>query len=107
MHEQGSECCSYRQHPPFSMPCILCFFAAVQIAGLRSNLWPGAACACQSLPEGKIKFANIYVGWGVKNAPFVPLPPPPVSKEYDAALVESSELPLPPKDGEGEEGQEE
>jgi hypothetical protein len=73
-----------------------------QVAGLRSNLWPGAACACQGS-----RFTNIYVGWGIKNAPFVPLPPLPVSKEYDAALVESAELPLPAKEGEGEEGAEE
>ncbi|WIA22916.1 hypothetical protein OEZ86_009852 [Tetradesmus obliquus] len=72
-----------------------------QVAGLRSNLWPGAACACQGS-----RFTNIYVGWGVKNAPFVPLPPPPVSREYDAALVESAELPPKPKpegDGEGQD----
>eukprot|EP00877_Chromochloris_zofingiensis_P003995 jgi/Chrzof1/13597/Cz08g03200.t1 len=62
-----------------------------QVAGLRSNLWPGAYCACQDT-----HFTNIYVGWGVKNAPFVPLPPPPVAKEYDAALVESVELPPKP-----------
>jgi len=45
-----------------------------QVAGLRSNQWPGAFCAC--LGE---RFTNVYVGWGVKNATFVPLPPPPVS----------------------------
>lgn len=68
-----------------AIPCHL------QVAGLRSNLWPGAYCACQDT-----HFTNIYVGWGVKNAPFVPLPPPPVAKEYDAALVESVELPPKP-----------
>jgi hypothetical protein len=76
----------------------LCF---MQVAGLRSNLWPGASCACQGS-----RFTNIYVGWGIKNAPFVPLPPPPVSREYDAALVESAELPPKPKpegDGEGQD----
>lgn len=71
-----------------------------QVAGLRSNLWPGAACACQGS-----RFTNIYVGWGIKNAPYVPLPPPPVAKEYDSALVESAELPQPPKEGEGDQGE--
>jgi hypothetical protein len=42
-------------------------------SGLRSNQWPGAFCACQGS-----RFTNVYVGWGVKNAAFVPLPPPPV-----------------------------
>lgn len=83
------------------------FVVVLQVAGLRSNQWPGAVCACQPTPDGRIKFANMYVGWGIKNAPYVPLPPPPVAKEYDAALVESAELPLPQKEGEGEEGQEE
>lgn len=66
--------------------------------GLRSNQWPGAFCACQGA-----RFTNIYVGWGAKNAAFVPLPPPPVATEYSTALVESRELPLKPappaKDG--------
>lgn len=85
-------------------PCYVlrcCRRIIVQVAGLRSNLWPGAACACQGS-----RFTNIYVGWGVKNAPFVPLPPPPVSREYDAELVESAELPPKPKpegDGEGQD----
>ncbi|KAI8464163.1 MAG: flagellar radial spoke protein 4 [Monoraphidium minutum] len=69
-----------------------------QVAGLRSNQWPGAFCACQGA-----RFTNVYVGWGVKNAAFVPTPPPPVAREYDAALVESRELPrkaAPPAEGE-------
>jgi len=28
-------------------------------------------------------FTNVYVGWGVKTGPFLPLPPPPVAQEYD------------------------
>lgn len=44
-----------------------------QVAGLRSNQWPGAFCACQGS-----RFSNVYVGWGVKAGAFVPLPPPPV-----------------------------
>lgn len=62
-----------------------------QVGGLRSNLWPGAYCVAQGA-----RFSNVYVGWGIKNAPFIPLPPPPVSKEFDAGLVESSELPPKP-----------
>ena len=45
---------------------------------MRSNLWPGAA-AVASGPA----FTNVYVGWGIKTAPFLPLPPPPVAQEYD------------------------
>lgn len=75
-----------------------------QVGGLRSNLWPGAFVVGQDR-----RFSNMYVGWGVKNAPFVPLPPPPVAKEYDQALVESLELPpkpAPPAEGEDEEAEE-
>lgn len=55
------------------------------------------------------RFSNLYVGWGLKNAPFVPLPPPPVAKEYDQALVESLELPPKPAPppAEGEAGEDE
>jgi hypothetical protein len=74
-----------------------------QVGGLRSNLWPGAYVA--GLDK---RFCNIYIGWGIKNSPFVPVPPPPVAGEYDQALVESLELPPkpapPPAEGEGEEG---
>lgn len=46
-----------------------------QVGGLRSNLWPGAYVS------GKDKqTASMYVGWGVKNAPFVPLPPPDIAQ---------------------------
>ncbi len=69
---------------------------------MRSNLWPGAFCAAKDK-----HFTNLYVGWGLKNAPFVPMPPPPVAKEFDLGLVESVELPPkpapPPAEGEGEE----
>ena len=74
-----------------------------QVGGLRSNLWPGAFVVAKDK-----SFSNVYVGWGVKAAPFVPLPPPPVAKEFDQALVESLELPpkpVPPPP-EGEEGEE-
>lgn len=63
-----------------------------QVAGVRSNLWPGAV----AVGSGSA-FTNIYVGWAAKTAPFVPLPPPPVAKEYDQALVESAELPVKPE----------
>lgn len=69
------------------------------VAGLRSNLWPGAVCAAQGA-----RFTNAYVGWGVKAAPFVPLPPPPVAQEYDLALAESRELPQRPRAGGGGDG---
>ena len=64
----------------------------VQVAGVRSNLWPGAVAVGSGAA-----FTNIYVGWAAKTAPFVPLPPPPVAKEYDQALVESAELPVKPE----------
>ena len=50
----------------------------LQVAGLRSNLWPGAAAVASGAA-----FTNVYVGWGVKTGPFLPLPPPPVAQEYD------------------------
>ena len=72
------------------------------MVGLRSNLWPGAYCACQG-----VRFTNIYVGWGVKSAPFVPMPPPPVAAEFDQMLVESKELPPKPKPQAEEQAEEE
>eukprot|EP00798_Chlamydomonas_sp_ICE-L_P031212 gene31212-6361_t len=62
-----------------------------QVGGLRSFLWPGAVMACKDKA-----YTNIYVGWGVKAAPFVPQPPPPVAQEFDQGKVESLELPLKP-----------
>ncbi len=50
----------------------------LQVAGVRSNLWPGAAAVASGAA-----FTNVYVGWGVKTGPFLPLPPPPVAQEYD------------------------
>ena len=50
----------------------------LQVAGMRSNLWPGAAAVASGAA-----FTNVYVGWGVKTGPFLPLPPPPVAQEYD------------------------
>lgn len=74
-----------------------------QAGGLRSVRWPGACCVAKGAT-----YANIYVGWGVKNAPFVPVPPPPVAGEFDFAQVETLELhlkPAPPPAEEGEEGE--
>ncbi len=76
-----------------------------QVGGLRSNLWPGAFAVAKDKA-----FANIYVGWGQKNAAFTPLPPPPVAKEFDLGLVETTELPKkpvpPPPEGEEEPAEE-
>ncbi|KAL3148750.1 hypothetical protein ABBQ38_014161 [Trebouxia sp. C0009 RCD-2024] len=63
-----------------------------QVAGVRSNLWQGAAAVASGAA-----FTNVYVGWGVKTERFLPLPPPPVAQEYDQALVESNELPQKPE----------
>lgn len=73
-----------------------------QVGGLRSNLWPGAFMAAKDMA-----FANIYVGWGIKNAPFVPLAPPPLGKEWEEPLVESVELPPPPPPPGAEEEEDE
>jgi hypothetical protein len=62
-----------------------------QAGGLRSLVWPGAFCGAR----GK-DWTNVYVGWGVKNAPFVPMPPPPVSAEFDLGATETLELTLKP-----------
>lgn len=53
-----------------------------QAGGLRSLVWPGAFCGARGAD-----WTNVYVGWGVKNAPFVPAPPPPVATEFDQAQV--------------------
>jgi len=63
-----------------------------QVAGMRSNLWPGAVAAAKGA-----EFANVYVGWGLKNVPFTPQPPPPVAVEFDMGAMESSELPPKPE----------
>ena len=53
----------------------------LQVAGVRSNLWPGAAAVAFGAA-----FTNVYVGWAVKTERFLPLPPPPVAQEYDQVL---------------------
>ena len=59
-----------------------------KVVALRSNLWPGAAAVVSGTD-----FANIYVGWAVKNAKFVPVPPPAVAFEFEQKLIESVDLP--------------
>ena len=78
---------------------------------MRSLLWPGAYAI--ATPSG---FSNIYIGWGVKNAPYSSAAPPAVQKEYEPAegepaLAESTELPPKPEpevpeSPTGEEGEE-
>ncbi|KAG2444989.1 hypothetical protein HYH02_008859 [Chlamydomonas schloesseri] len=62
-----------------------------QAGGLRSLVWPGAVCGGRGND-----WTCVYVGWGVKNAPFVPLPPPPVAQEFAWGEVETQELELKP-----------
>lgn len=50
------------------------------VTAMRSNVWPGA----YSIVKGA-EFTNVYVGYGIKNAPFVPLPPPAVAKVRGSA----------------------
>lgn len=69
-----------------------CLAGVLQVVGARSNLWPGAV----SVASGQAT-ANVYVGWGLKNAPFVPPPPPALPTEYQGAPLESLELPLKPE----------
>lgn len=71
-----------------------------KVMGVSSIAWPGAVAAM----SGSM-FSNMYVGWGVKNAPFVPLPPPPVLAEYEGEILESAELP-PRLEKEAAEGEE-
>ena len=79
----------------------------LQVSGMRSNVWPGAYAAA----SGKI-VSNIYVGWAIKSAPFMPMPPPLPAQEFAAVPLECTELPLRPEletevvEGEAGEGQE-
>jgi len=72
-----------------------------QTAGVRSTIWSGAV----AVASGAL-FSNMYVGWGVKNAPFVPTPPPAPAAEAEP-LVESTELPPIPDPEPEEEAAEE
>jgi radial spoke head protein 4/6 len=60
-----------------------------QVAGVRSAAWPGAA----AVTAGAL-VANVYVGWGLKAGAYVPLPPPPVAREFDQAQLASVDLPV-------------
>ena len=83
--------------PPSSPPSPIarCLW---QVGGVRSNLWPGAFCACQGG-----HFTNIYVGWGLKAGPWAPAAPPLLAAGWAEALVESTELPPKPAPPEEEE----
>ncbi|GIL78169.1 hypothetical protein Vretimale_7559 [Volvox reticuliferus] len=69
-----------------------------QVAGVRSNRWPGAVCAC----AGR-HFASLYVGWGLKAVDFMPVPPPLPVPQWPEPLLESNELPPKPAPPEEEE----
>ena len=71
------------------------------VTGMRSNLWPGAV----SVTNGSI-FINVYIGFGAKGTPYVPMHAPVPKPEYEADLVESNEIPDPPEEP-AEEGEEE
>jgi hypothetical protein len=60
-----------------------------QVMGLRSNRWPGALAMTH-----RQELANLYVGWGIKNEPYVPMPPPPVAEEYDQSQLKAVDLPV-------------
>lgn len=62
-----------------------------QVIGVRSNLWTGAFSAVKGT-----RFANVYVGWGLKEGPFNPQAPPPVSREINIEELKESNA-LPPK----------
>ena len=77
----------------------------VQVSGMRSNLWPGAVVVTYGQ-----EFSNVYVGWGLKNIPYVPLPPPPITEEFAMDQMISIDMPQkldpnaePPAEPTGEE----
>lgn len=69
-----------------------------QVGGVRSNLWPGAYCACSGA-----HFSNIYVGWGLKALQFKPVPPPALPPQADELPLECNDLPPKPAPPEAEE----
>ncbi|KXZ46195.1 hypothetical protein GPECTOR_46g264 [Gonium pectorale] len=69
-----------------------------QVTGVRSNRWPGAACAALGR-----HFTSIYVGWGLKAGEFAPAPPPPPAPHWPELLLESNELPPKPAPPEEED----
>lgn len=60
-----------------------------QVLGVRSNRWPGAL----AVAHGRSAF-SVYAGWALKSEAFVPLPPPPISEEYDQAQLVAVDLPV-------------
>ncbi len=60
-----------------------------QTVAIKSMVWPGAFAVYQPGP----KFSNCYVGYGIKNAPYVPAPPPAVMTEAEEIPKESDALP--------------
>jgi len=60
-----------------------------QTVAIKSMVWPGAFAVYQAGP----KFSNCYVGYGIKNAPYVPAPPPAVMNEAEEVPKESDALP--------------
>ncbi|KAG2495963.1 hypothetical protein HYH03_005893 [Edaphochlamys debaryana] len=69
-----------------------------QVAGVRSNRWPGAVCAA----NGK-HFASVYVGWGLKAGGFAPAPPPPPQPDWPAPMLEDTREAAPPPPPEEED----
>ena len=77
-----------------------------QVLGVRSVVWPGATAVTSDKTA-----ANVYVGWGIKRAPYVPLPPPPIAQEYDQSQLVSvdyapkadADAPPPAEEGAEEE----
>ncbi|PNW83461.1 hypothetical protein CHLRE_05g242550v5 [Chlamydomonas reinhardtii] len=80
-----------------------------QVAGVRSNRWPGAVCAC----AGR-HFTSMYVGWGIKaGGEWSPCPPPPPVPQWGAPaagveggqqlLLECNDLPPKPAPPEEED----
>jgi hypothetical protein len=63
-----------------------------QVVAVKSLVWPGAFVVYSAGA-----FSNCYVGYGFKNAPFVPAPPPAVMVEYEGILQAGCESTLNPK----------
>jgi radial spoke head protein 4/6 len=59
-----------------------------QVMGVRSMQWPGSVAVTHHQDA-----FNIYVGWGLKSGAHVPLPPPPIAREFDQAQLTSVDMP--------------
>jgi radial spoke head protein 4A len=80
-----------------SLPLLLSYHPlASTTVSVRSVRWPGAMAVAENIPETGIRFANVYIGNGMKAysgpsyTPFSPVFVQPVQKEYqlDPAVVE-------------------